>query len=84
MTEQQAAAVVKLNPTEKLVLLQAIADHGEVVLTGIDAHPGWNKRHRTAAKRLHNLGFGKYWPQAGHAYATFQINDAGRERANQK
>lgn len=68
---------------ERQVLEQAVADGGEVVLNGLDAHEGWTKRHLNAALRLEVSGYGLMTGDQ-HFNDVFRINDEGRESLNKR
>lgn len=64
--------------TQLAVLRQAVADGGSVVMSGIDKHPGWNKRHVTAAIYLHSEGLGLFSGEGPYDPARFDIWPSGR------
>ena len=65
-----------MTPTERKVLIQAVADGGSLTLDGVDRRPEVNGWWQKAAARLINTGFGSYAPD-GLGWG-FRINDAGR------
>lgn len=67
-----------MTSTQRKVLTQAAADGGTVALSGMDKHPGWNKRHVSAAIWLHGEGLGIF--RGGNAFEPdqFEILPAGR------
>jgi hypothetical protein len=69
---------MKLTPTDKLILKQAIDDGGAVVLNGLDMHEGWTRRHMNRAIELANEGYGNLRP-VGMREWEFKINSEGRK-----
>ena len=70
---------MKLTALEKKVLLAAVADGGEVCLSGLDKHLGANGHWENAAVRLHLKGLGTWQSTSIIANPAFKINDKGRE-----
>lgn len=63
---------------ERQVLEQAVADGGDVVLNGVDAHDGWSKRHLNAARRLAVVDYGSMTIDR-NSNDIFQISAKGRK-----